>query len=308
MDLQTLEDLIALAESQSLSQAAARRNVTQPAFSRRVRAIEEALGIQVVSRGIRPARPSDALLRNIDEIRALAHSLRRLRNDLLSTANPERLLGIAALHAIAVADLPPVLKRLTAALPFSRIRLRAANRDECFAWLMTGQVSMMLIYETRQSVLAVNPDLVEKVAVREERLVPVAAPAMLQDTAWAKRGESPLPLVGYPEDSVLGTILRDEILAESTGRFTLAAMTAFSPAVMELCENGLGVAWLPERLSLERVAAGRLVRLDEPGQFPVLTIYVTMLRVRTRASGFVNTAWDTMRLLFKSQSQPPLTV
>lgn len=299
MDLQTLEDLIALAESQSLSQAAARRNVTQPAFSRRVRAIEETLGIQVVSRGIRPARPSDALLRNIDEIRALAHSLRRLRNDLLNTANPERLLGIAALHAIAVADLPPVLKRLTATLPFSRIRLRAANRDECYSWMMTGQVSVMLVYETDHTLLAVNPELVEKLAVRDERLIPLASPEQAASLPALQRDGQAIPLVGYPEDSVLGSILRDEILAISNTRFTLAAMTAFSPAVMELCEKGLGMAWLPERLAAEKMASGRLVRLMDTAAFPELSMRVTMLRVRTRTTGFVNTAWDTLRLLFR---------
>ena len=33
--------------------------------------------------------------------------------------------------------------------------------------------------------------------------------------------------------------------------------------------------------------------------FPELSMRVTMLRVRTRTTGFVNTAWDTLRLLFR---------
>lgn len=293
-----LDDLIALAETSSLSEAATRRNVTQPAFSRRVKAIEETLGIEVISRGIRPARPSDTLLRNLDEIQGLAFSLRRLRNDLHNTANPERVFSIAALHTIAVAHLPPILKRLTESLPFSRIRLRAANRDECFAWLMTGQVSMMLVYETQQTIQAVDPDLVEKVAVRTERMIPVTSPSLAGSPDLSAKGSAAIPLVGYPEESVLGRIVRDEILSLSPARFTLAAVTAFAPSVLEMCEHGLGIGWLPEKLAEEKIAAGRLVHLTDTALYPDLPMQVTMLRVKTRTSGFVNTAWDTMRLLF----------
>jgi DNA-binding transcriptional LysR family regulator len=144
MDLKLLDDLIAVAESKSLSAAAIRRNVTQPAFTRRLQSIEKALGIQVIKKGSKPARPSDTLLQNIDEIRTLAYSLRRLGHDLIDSASPDRNLAIAALHAIALAHLPEAMMRLNRILPLSRLRLHAANRDECFIGLMTGQVRIMI--------------------------------------------------------------------------------------------------------------------------------------------------------------------
>ncbi|WP_308723805.1 LysR family transcriptional regulator, partial [Metapseudomonas otitidis] len=47
MNLETkwLEDFVALANTRSFSQAAERRFVTQPAFSRRIRSLEAALGL-----------------------------------------------------------------------------------------------------------------------------------------------------------------------------------------------------------------------------------------------------------------------
>ncbi len=44
MDLNWLEDYLALAETLSFSRGAARRHVTQPAFSRRIRALEDWVG------------------------------------------------------------------------------------------------------------------------------------------------------------------------------------------------------------------------------------------------------------------------
>lgn len=299
MDLQTLDDMIAIVEAGSITDAAAQRNVTQPAFSRRIQAIEKLLGIQVTRRGSKPAQPSSTLLQNIDEIRSLAYSLRRLRNDLLHTANPERVLNIAALHAIALAHLPPVLHHLNQALPLSRIRLRAANRDECFTWLMTGQVRIMLLYETNRTRIPFNNEIVERTVVREERMIPVCSAQDGGAEAWSHRAPMSVPLVGYPEDSVLGSILRDEILTRSSGQFSLAATTEFSSAVLELCEHGLGVAWIPERLAADKLASGKIVQLRDEGIFPSLSLMVSMFRIPTINTDFSNTAWSTLTALLR---------
>ena len=54
MDLKGLEDLLALLEEQSFTRAAKRRHVTQPAFSRRIRLLEEWLGVEIVDRRTKP--------------------------------------------------------------------------------------------------------------------------------------------------------------------------------------------------------------------------------------------------------------
>ena len=41
MDIKWFEDLLVLLEEKSFTRAAARRHVTQPAFSRRIRLLEE---------------------------------------------------------------------------------------------------------------------------------------------------------------------------------------------------------------------------------------------------------------------------
>ena len=54
MELKWLEDFVALAGLRSFSKAADERNVTQPAFSRRIRAIEEWFGVELVDRSTAP--------------------------------------------------------------------------------------------------------------------------------------------------------------------------------------------------------------------------------------------------------------
>ena len=75
MDLGWLEDIIALSEAGSITRAAALRNVTQPAFTRRIQQIEQWFGAPVLDRSVRPARVSPAVLRKLEDVRALVREV-----------------------------------------------------------------------------------------------------------------------------------------------------------------------------------------------------------------------------------------
>src|SRR6187455_684466 len=56
MDTKWLEDFVSLAETRSFSRSAQLRHVTQPAFSRRIQALEAWAGIDLVDRSSYPTR------------------------------------------------------------------------------------------------------------------------------------------------------------------------------------------------------------------------------------------------------------
>ena len=71
MDMHWLDDVLVLLEEGNMTRAAARRNITQPAFSRRIRGFEDWLGVTVLQRGTNRVDISAALVSNEVEIRAL---------------------------------------------------------------------------------------------------------------------------------------------------------------------------------------------------------------------------------------------
>ena len=83
MRLSQLETLIHVAELGSLSRAAERLHIAQPALSRQVRMLERELGVQVFDRhgrGMVLTEPGQEVLRHayrvfgeLDEIRSVAH-------------------------------------------------------------------------------------------------------------------------------------------------------------------------------------------------------------------------------------------
>ena len=54
MEHKWLEDLVVLAETRSFSRAALMRNITQPAFSRRIQALEAWMGVDLIVRSSYP--------------------------------------------------------------------------------------------------------------------------------------------------------------------------------------------------------------------------------------------------------------
>ena len=60
MDTEWLKDFEVLCAQKNFSRAAEERNVSQPAFSRRIRSLEEEVGVRLINRQTLPLSPTPA--------------------------------------------------------------------------------------------------------------------------------------------------------------------------------------------------------------------------------------------------------
>ncbi|MDH5529247.1 MAG: LysR family transcriptional regulator, partial [Paracoccaceae bacterium] len=60
MDLNWLQDFVCLGRTLNFTRAAEERNITQPAFSRRIKSLELWLGVPLIKRSSYPVQLSDA--------------------------------------------------------------------------------------------------------------------------------------------------------------------------------------------------------------------------------------------------------
>lgn len=85
MEIKWIQDFLSLAKTRSFSRSAEERNVTQPALSRRIRALEAWLGTELVDRSTYPTRltpagklfhdQAEVLLRQLLDIRTLLQQM-----------------------------------------------------------------------------------------------------------------------------------------------------------------------------------------------------------------------------------------
>ena len=294
MDSRWLDDLVALAEAGTLTQAAAMRNVTQPAFTRRIQQIEQWLGIPVLDRSRRPARVTTAVLRKIDDIRALTADMRQLRRDVLDWETAQRRVSIAAQHSLSAGILPRFIARLQAVKPALSVRLRSANRDDCYSLLMTRQVSILVAYEIDGLPIAPDESLIERKVLGADELCPVVSAQRHATIGRTKDHGSPLQIIAYPPDVFLGVVFARKILPklQASHQVDTACETALVPAALGLALEGVGVAWLPRTLCAPFIASGQLVELG-PGH-GIASMQLVAARLTTPQTQHVQAVWNQL--------------
>ncbi|MEM6276413.1 MAG: LysR family transcriptional regulator, partial [Pseudomonadota bacterium] len=151
MDMNWLEDVLVLLEEGNMTRAAARRNITQPAFSRRLRSFEDWIGKPILDRRSNRVEIGPALTTNEAEIRALVARLREMRTNLANYESGRTAITVAAQHAAACSSFPDMTLRANASFPGLRIRLRPGNLDDCASLFLRGDAEMLLCYEAKDA-------------------------------------------------------------------------------------------------------------------------------------------------------------
>jgi LysR family transcriptional regulator, hypochlorite-specific transcription factor HypT len=263
MNLSWLEDFLALADSGNFSRAAEQRHMTQPAFSRRVRALEEWLGVPLFDRSSHPV----TLTESGQWFRTVAHEIlnrvARVPDEARAVADASSAtLRFAATHALSLTFLPAWLRRLEGRTPIGPIQLVSDVAANCEALMLQGRVQFLLCHAHEQAPGRLDAATFRSVAVGTDTLLPVSAagrggkPRHALDTAGRER----VPLLAYSAESGLGRVvraLRGEALEKARADPVFTAHLATLLKSMAL--DGRGVAWLPRTLIDDELRDGRLV-------------------------------------------------
>lgn len=105
MRLDWLEDILAVLDTGSFARAAEARNLTQSAFTRRIRTIEDGIGTPLFDRARKPVQLLPNVRAREDEMRRMAADLRTLR-DGLRQSGAGRVVSLACQHAITTTISP----------------------------------------------------------------------------------------------------------------------------------------------------------------------------------------------------------
>jgi DNA-binding transcriptional LysR family regulator len=274
-----LEDIVAVIDTGSFGAAAAKRFVTQPAFSRRIQAIEEYVGVELFDREHRPTKLKPSVLAQQAQIKRLVADIHDLLYELRrQSREAHKRIVIASQHAITTSRAPAIVEMLTNELDVS-IRLRSANRDECFALLMTRQVDVVIHYSSTASSPGDGDDFMESCELEKEEFIPVFCTSQLSRFERL-RSNGELPVIAYPSEAFFGQIFTDEILPKiPNSEFVRRKVeTALTLAALQLAISGVGVAWVPVSLADAQIHDGSLS--DLTSILPSTTLMVCATRLK----------------------------
>ncbi len=263
LEVKWLEDFVALAATRSFSQAAKRRFVTQPAFSRRIQSLERSVGTTLVDRSKSPLDlTADGQLflitaRNVVE--QLGEALRHLRG--LDTAAGQ-VLEFTVAHSLAFNFFPQWLDKLQKVVGEINSRMAAMNVGEATHALREGRCDLMLAYHDPLGTLQLDAAHFPSLRMGVTEMLPVCAADAEGQPLFSLDGldEQEVPLLAYTQGAFLERSLRLLLRQKPVGlQFKTTYETAMAEGLKGMALQGRGVAWIP-RLSIEReLAEGKLM-------------------------------------------------
>ncbi|MDM0090084.1 MULTISPECIES: LysR substrate-binding domain-containing protein [unclassified Variovorax] len=268
METKWLEDFVSLAETRSFSRSAQLRHVTQPAFSRRIQALEGWAGTDLVDRSSYPTRLTPAgqtlygqaleMLQGLQSTRAMLRGHSAAAHDVIEFAVP---------HTLAFTFFPAWATTLREHFGPLKSRLIALNVHDAVMRLVEGSCDLLIAYQHPSQPLQLDTNRYEMVVLGQE----VVAPWVKPDAEGAPRYRlpgrqgQPLPYLGYAPGAYMSGIV-DQLIKESDTAIHLDRVyeTDMSEGLKAMALEGHGIAFLPQSAVRKEVKARRLVSALPP--------------------------------------------
>ena len=263
MELDWLEDFMALGAAQNFSRAAEARHVTQPAFSRRIQMLEGWVGADLFERQPRRVLLTPAGERFRPYAEGVLRDLRQAKADALEAAGRAKTtLTIAATHALSFTFFPHWVRSHAPAL-LGSLNLMSDSMEACEELMLRGEASFLLCHRHADAQGKLHARQFRFASVGDDLLVPLCAPDRNGKPLWPLRASGdggPVPHLAYAPASGLGRILDADWKTRGLAFQLQHAMTArLAAALLTMAEDGRGVAWLPLSLATDHLARGALV-------------------------------------------------
>lgn len=302
MELKWLKDYVALLEQGSFSKAAESRFVTQPAFSRRIRSLENWLGVSLVDRNQYPTTLTPAGEAFAEQARQLIGQTYAVRNQMRDISAAREQLLIMSQHALAVSFFPSWMQTLEALADGALIKVETGNLHDNVEAFLSGNGDFLLCYSSTDIFCQLQRDDVESLQVGVDELVPVTAVDANGKALFALEEGKPLKLLSHPAESFFGRLLQRECMSRLPAglNINLACENGLSEALKALVLKGYGMAWLPRSLISSELASGQLQLLQEP--LHTVDLSIKLFRLRQSRSAAAEQFWQYLQELYKQTS------
>lgn len=267
MDTSWLSDFVELSACGSFSRAAEARNITQPAFSRRVRLLEEWADAVLVDRGSHPIALTQAgrdFLQYATQVLATLEEGRKTAR--AHNAQAKITLNFSTTQVLSLTYFPRWLRNILSRTTLGPINLSLDNLTACEDALIRGATQFLLCHYYKMAPSRLNDQKFVSILVEVDRLLPVSAalpdgrPMFSLDEAKNRK----LPFLAYEPQAGLGRIFRSVFDIDAMTPVLQPVASSHLALLFGLALEGRGIAWVPESVMEREREIGRLVEAGNP--------------------------------------------
>ncbi|HEX6704178.1 MAG TPA: LysR substrate-binding domain-containing protein [Albitalea sp.] len=302
METKWLEDFVSLAETRSFSRSAQLRHVTQPAFSRRIQALEAWAGLDLVDRSSYPTRLTPAGETFHSQALEILGALQATRNMMRGhQVAGQDMIEFAVPHSLAFSFFPHWVMDLRKRFGAVKSRLIALNVHDAVMQLTEGSCDLLIAYHHASQPLQLSTDRYEMLSLGHESLAPYAkadADGQPMFRLPAAAGTK-VPFLSYASGAYLGRLV-ELIVKLSAAPLNLDPIyeTDMAEGLKAMALEGHGLAFLPGSSVKKELKRKQLVRAAAPDQFE-LAMEVRIYRERPEMTRHVKPGaqalWEFLR-------------
>lgn len=268
MELKWLEDFLALSATGNFRIAAEQRCVSQPAFSRRIQALEIWIEAQLFDRSGQPARLTEAgqLFQPVAQRIVDQADVGKSEVQALVREDKERI-RFTTLTTLAQVFLPAWLKSLQPFIGASQFAVKTEydRIADYFAAMEDNSVDFFVCYEDPENRFHRDETVFSSLKLAEETLVPVICPDPQGAPRWwlPDRPKGAIPCLHTLTQDTPSPVRYH--MQRKYGDLTFKSVyeSSIAPTLKAMAIEGFGLAWIPSAHVAEDLKAGRLVRAAE---------------------------------------------
>lgn len=286
MDLQGIADFLALAELRSFSKAATARNVTQPAFSRRIKALEESLNVSLIDRSTTPLSLTPAGERFLRHAQNLTGLVTSISTDMqaLATRLP-RAVHIEMSNSLSSAFFPTWYKAMQRKIRGLSFRLSHQRSTVSIEDLRSARADFVVHASVDGFRRSYDYTGIHEQVIGHDRFVFVKAASLRQDTT---------SLITHRVGSYLNACIEKALGPSRLKSMKITFESPNSEFSRGMALAGFGAALLPENLVADDLRDGFLIEAL-PGLKPLPTS-IRLLRATRPLSAMAESLWEKSRI------------
>jgi DNA-binding transcriptional LysR family regulator len=299
MNLHELQTFVSIAQLGGVTRAADQLHRSQPAITRRIKLLEDQLGVPLLERGRGGTILTEAGRTFLPYAEAVLAALKDGAQAVQALQGKDHgAVSLAIVGTLAGTTIVEQLRRFSARHRHARLELRTANSFEVSDMVRRGEVSLGLRYFADPSAELISQK------ISEERIVLACSaqhkwggkrlrdPRRLRTDQWLA-----LPMTRH-RDSFAHLVAR-QLVSAQLDDVPVMAIDSFT-AQKRLIEAGIGIALLPESSIQEELRLGTLSTIDIPCLQTTVPIHVVY-----RKNGYLTGASRTLLSLISAASVRP---
>jgi len=299
MDLKWLEDFLSLCDTGNFRVSSDRRGVSQPAFSRRIKTLENWVGAKLIDRSGQPVKLTGAGERFKPVALDIVQMAYQSRNDIKTQIGlDEGKIRFSTVSTLAQFFVPGWLKNLQSTIETVSFSVRTdfGGVDDYLRGVEDGRTDFFISYEDPSGTIVNYTEKFSSLCLGSESLVPVVSPDSQGNPGyWLPSAEpgSSIPYLHTNSKPSLWPIKHHLETRYPNLEFVPVCETSIATAIRAMVIEGYGVAWIPKSIVVDDLANGRLMRAAE--ECDDMRLDIKIYRYEKNAEPRTEKFWQAIR-------------